>query len=40
VHNIEELNFILFVVKILGGQYREELILNFTVIIVSGWGAI
>ena len=32
------LNVTLFVVRAWGVQYREELLLNFTVVVVSVWG--
>ena len=32
------LNDTVFVVRVWGGQYREELILNFTMFVVSVWG--
>jgi hypothetical protein len=32
------MNVIVFVVRVWGGQYREELILNVTVFVVRFWG--
>ena len=33
-----DMNVIVFVVRVWGGQYREELILNVTVFVVRFWG--
>ena len=32
------MNFTVFVVRVWGGQYREELILNVTLFVVRVWG--